>query len=197
MNKSYSKIRHIQEANEKLEKRFLTEDKTAVVKPEVTVTPQVPSNLGFGIKDCPIGKLINYKTNVSPYDWESGIASTNIIIKPGAKITWVKKGQVQVPGLLYFRKDGKKAGEKVSDDTAAGPESSKGMRGKSIPKTIWYDCDTRSFYLWYDNQKIIYPRNSALSDVVNNKFDATEDWFSQKVCGTASQEELIAAFRVN
>ena len=205
MNKSFSKIRHIQEANEKLEKRFLTEEKTAVVKPEVTVTPQVPSNLGFGIKDCPIGVPMDYQTNrVYP----TGVASTQIIIKPGAKITIVKKGdkdgrgfQATVPGLMYFRKDGKKAGEKVTDDNEipAGPESTQGLRGKSIPKTIWFEWPGTNFYVWYDSIKVEYGQSNEnmAAKLSDNQFNKTLDWFGQKLLGYATQADLISAFEVD
>lgn len=191
MNKSFSKIRHIQEANAQIEKRFLTEQKTAVNKPAVTVTPQIPTNLGFGIDQSPKGEVVAWKNNQP--DESLPIASTNIIIKPGAKITVVKKGQIQIEGFLYFRKEGAKSGSKI-ETGGAGPESAQAVRGKSIPKTIWYDCETSRFYLWFDSNKVIYSKTGAEGISDTGPFFKTVEWVGNKVCGYATQSELASAF---
>ena len=87
----------------------------------VTVTPKIPSNLGFNMQEGPVGEVVDWKTGQP--DMNNPIARTNIIIKPGAKITRVKKGVAQIEGLLYFRKEGGKSGDVSQKGT--GIESSK------------------------------------------------------------------------
>ena len=193
MNRSFSKIRHIQETNERLEKRFLTEQKTIINEDNNTISPTIPEGLGFNIQQSPKGEVVSWKNNQP--DSSLPIASTNIIIKPGAKITVVKKGQVQIEGLLYFRKDGAKAGTTIQTG-GSGPESALAVRGKSIPKTIWYDCSTSRFYLWFDSNKVIYSKTGLAGITDNGPFTKTVEWIGNQVCGYATQAELASAFKV-
>lgn len=170
-------------------KRVIKE--TGGENPTVKVTPKVPSDLGFGITESPLGEVISWKNNQPA---ESGpIASTNLIIKPGAKITRVSKGQLQVEGFLYFRKDGDKSGTRM-DTGSQGAESSQAIRGKSIPKTIWFDCKTGSFYVWFDSNKLKF-NNTQSQSIRGGKFQDTLDWFGQSACGYATQDELRQVFR--
>lgn len=153
--------------------------------------PKIPSNLGFGIKDSPIGKVVTWKDNQP--DSNNMIASTNLIIKPGAKITVVKKGQIKVESFLYFRKEGEKAGDTSIKGT--GIESSKASRGASIPKTAWYDCATSSFYIWYDSNKVVFQKDQMQRIADNGPFFKTMEYIGNKVCGYATQAELMDAFR--
>lgn len=156
---------------------------------EITVTPKIPNNLGFTIQDSPIGKVTNWKTGQP--DSSNPIANTNIVIKPGANIKIVKKGQLQIDGFLYFRLDGGSKGKK-SEYIGGGVESSKAILGKAIPKTIWYDCKTSSFYLWYDSNKVEY---SFYGQPKFNKFTDTVKWIGKVACGYASDDEMIAQFK--
>ena len=116
--------------------RLTESDLTRIVKrvmnevtgPDVKVTPKIPGNLGFTIQDSPIGKVTNWKTGQP--DSSNPIANTNIVIKPGAKIKIINKGQLQIDGFLYFRLDGGSKGKK-SDYIGGGIESSKAILGKS------------------------------------------------------------------
>ena len=160
-------------------------------QPTVKVTPKVPSNLGFGVTESPLGEVVSWKNNQPTESWIG--SSTNLIIKPGAKITRVKKGQLQVEGFLYFRKDDSKSGTKM-DTGSQGPESTQAVRGKSIPKTIWFDCETGSFYVWFDSNKLKFGKTSV-QRMSGGKFTETLDWFGQSACGYATQDELRQAFR--
>lgn len=60
MNRSYSKIRHIQEANQRLEKRLLKEDEEQIVDTvnselsQIGEEPVSTEDVHFAINDCPI-----------------------------------------------------------------------------------------------------------------------------------------------
>lgn len=60
MNRSYSKIRHIQEANQRLEKRLLKEDEEQIVDTvnselsQIGEEPVSTEDVQFAINDCPI-----------------------------------------------------------------------------------------------------------------------------------------------
>lgn len=153
--------------------------------------PKMPANLGFDIKDGPVGKVVTWKDNQP--DNSNPIASTNLIIKPGAKIKVVKKGQIQVEAFLYFRKDSGKAGD--TSIKGKGTESSKAVRGTSIPKTAWYDCSTNSFYVWYDSNKVVFQKDQIQRIADTGPFFKTMEYIGNKVCGLATQAELIDAFK--
>lgn len=174
--------------NESDFKRLVKRIVNEVTGPEVKVTPKIPNNLGFKLQDSPTGKVLNWKTD-QPQD--SPIANTKIIIEPGANIKVVKKGQIQIEGYLYFAKGSGKSGEK-STFAGEGPESIKAILGKSIKKTIWYDCKTGSFYLWYDTNKVEY---SFYGRPMFNKFTETQEWIGKSVCGYANQDEMLAQFK--
>ena len=60
MNRSYSKIRHIQESNQRLEKRLLKEDESQMIGmvnnelSSVGEEPVSPEDVEFALNDCPL-----------------------------------------------------------------------------------------------------------------------------------------------
>jgi hypothetical protein len=156
---------------------------------EVKVTPKIPGNLGFQLQDSPIGEVVSWKTGKP--DSTNPIANTNLVIKPEAKIKVVKKGQIQIEGFLYFRMGKAKKGEK-SVFGGQGPESTQAILGKAIPKTIWYDCATSTFYVWYDSNKVVF---SFYGTPKSNKFTETKEWIGKTICGYATQDEMLAQFK--
>ena len=60
MNRSYSKIRHIQESNQRLEKRLLKEDESQMIGmvndelSSVGEEPVSPEDIEFALNDCPL-----------------------------------------------------------------------------------------------------------------------------------------------
>ena len=60
MNRSYSKIRHIQEANQRLEKRLLKEDESQIIDTvnnelsSVGEEPVSSEDIHFALNDCPL-----------------------------------------------------------------------------------------------------------------------------------------------
>jgi hypothetical protein len=158
--------------------------------PEIKVTPKVPSNLGFTSKNSPIGQVLNWKNNERDYD--NPIANTRIGISPNTTISKDKNGIIQLKGELYFdpQNQKRKQGEK-SIYSGVGPESKQAILGKSIDKTIWFDCKTGSFYVWYDNMKVIY---SASSGMQGTEFGLTLQWFQSVGCKMASQEDLRSIY---
>ena len=60
MNRSYSKIRHIQESNQRLEKRLLKEDESQMIGmvnnelSSVGEEPVSPEDVEFALNDCPV-----------------------------------------------------------------------------------------------------------------------------------------------
>ncbi len=154
----------------------------------------IPANLGFGIADSPVGRVVDN----SNQPVESWLPSVNLIIKGGAKVTKTSNTQCTMPGLLYFRKDGSKVGSKVDTGDMAGAESAKAIAGQSISKTIYFDCSTGTFYTFYDSKKITFNTNSFPGTAGTSstfKFSDTLDFFQQKICGMSSQAELASAFR--
>lgn len=150
----------------------------------------IPMDLGFGIEDSPIGKVVDNRNQPV----ESWLPNVNLIIKAGAKVTKTSPTQCTIPGLLYFRKDGSKFGAKKDTGDMSGVESAKAIAGQSIPKTIYFDCSTSDFYTFYDTLKVVFFKSDLVRNI-NSRYGNTLDFLKEEFCGQASQSELASVYR--